>query len=774
MTQATSNSIQGKHYRFTLLTDQLIRLEFSKSGYFENGPTQTVLNRNLGPVHFHLIEDEQHLEIMTESFQLNYTKGAFSASNLFIDVNYQFSAYHNRWYYGSSIETLKGTARTLDMVDGTTPLEEGIISKNGFAVLDDSYSFLLDENQDPKPRQAEQIDLYFFAYGRDYKTALKDYYRLTGATPLLPRYALGNWWSRFWRYDEKEYLELMDRFKEEEIPLSVSVIDMDWHLTDIPKRFGSSWTGYTWNRELFPHPKAFLDNLHERGLKVTLNVHPADGIRAFEKPYPSVAKKLGLNQELEEPANFDIANEAFRASYFEDVHHPLEADGVDFWWLDWQQGTESGKQGLDPLWLLNHYHYQDIQRKKQNDIILSRYAGPGSHRYPIGFSGDTVISWDSLNFQPYFTSTAANIGYCWWSHDIGGHMDGYRDEELALRWLQFGVFSPINRLHSSNSPFTGKEPWRFNELIFSSMKKYLKLRHSLIPYLYTMNVLTSEEGLPLILPMYYEFPLEEEAYHVPNQYTFGTQMMVAPMTSKANSLLKASANNVWLPEGTWYDYFTGFRYQGQTKLKVFRTITEIPVFVKEGAIIPLDGDVKSTVGEDLPTLLEWHLFPGKNNQFTLIEQQKKRRVKTTLALDWTNQQIEIQSEGDVSLLPRHRKHKIVLRSMEKTDVIAVSNGTWEQIGSDEIGKTQSFLITPEEMTTVTIKMNKLSHIKKQNIIDLLYKLLDQAEIDYVLKDELWFQLTTLTDPMLGVSLLNQLEDRELADLLFEVLYIKRS
>lgn len=275
---------------------------------------------------------------------------------------------------------------------------------------------------------------------------------MTGSTPLLPRYALGNWWSRYWPYTSDEYLDLIDRFETEKIPLSIGVLDMDWHITDIPARFGSGWTGYSWNRNLIPNPEQLLQQLHDRKLKLSLNVHPADGIRAYEEAYPQIAKRLGLNVELEEPAIFDFFNPSFREAYFKDVHYELEKQGVDFWWIDWQQGTQGM---LDPLWLLNHYHYQDSCKNAEGGLILSRYAGPGSHRYPVGFSGDTIISWNSLRFQPYFTATASNIGYSWWSHDIGGHMLGDYDEELQTRWLQFGVFSPITRLHSSRSPFKG-------------------------------------------------------------------------------------------------------------------------------------------------------------------------------------------------------------------------------------------------------------------------------------------------------------------------------
>src|SRR5699024_2919218 len=157
---------------------------------------------------------------------------------------------------------------------------------------------------------------------------LQTYFKLTGFSPKLPRYALGNWWSRYWKYTEESYKELVETFKAKNIPLSVSVIDMDWHLTQIPERFGSSWTVYTWNKDYFPNPERFLKWLHDEGLAISINLHPADGIRAYEDCYPAVAKRLNLNTEIEEPAIFDFTEEVFREAYFKDVMHPLEEQGV--------------------------------------------------------------------------------------------------------------------------------------------------------------------------------------------------------------------------------------------------------------------------------------------------------------------------------------------------------------------------------------------------------------------------------------------------------------
>ncbi len=443
--------------------------------------------------------------------------------------------------------------------------------RSGFSVVDDSHSMVLTEDGWIAPREEDCTDLYFFGYGHRYLDCLKDFYYLCGKTPLLPRYALGNWWSRYHRYTEAEYKELVERFEAEKLPFSVAVIDMDWHLVDdvpekygsgwtgytwnknffpdpeafmnwlheqfsvavidmdwhlvddVPEKYGSGWTGYTWNKNFFPDPEAFMNWLHEHHMKVTLNVHPADGIRAYEERYPEIAEKMGIDPATEHAVMFDPADPHFMEVYLKDLHHPLEEEGVDFWWLDWQQGGVTKVPGLDPLWMLNHYHYLDSQWKGNRSMTFSRYAGVGSHRYPIGFSGDTVISWESLQFQPYFTNTASNIGYGWWSHDIGGHMLGVRDDELMARWVQYGVFSPINRLHSTDNPFNGKEPWKFNKITQAVMENYLRLRHGLVPYLYTMNRRASREDLPLIQPLYYLEPEQNEAYEVKNEYYFGSE-----------------------------------------------------------------------------------------------------------------------------------------------------------------------------------------------------------------------------------------------------------
>lgn len=755
--------VQGSCYRFTVLTSQLIRMEYAEDGVFEDRPTQVVFNRAFAVPEFRVIEDETELQIITEHVHLYYTKGPFAPNTLYVDVKGNFSTYYSRYTFNGPERTLKGTARTLDHVDGATELGEGIVSKQGYAVIDDSDSFIMTDDRFVEPRRKHIHDLYYFGYGHEYKRALRDFYQLTGPTPLLPRKALGNWWSRYWRYDETEYKELMRRFKTEDIPFSVSVIDMDWHVTDVPEEYGSGWTGYSWNKNLFPDPKGFLTWLKQEGLLVTLNLHPADGVRAFEDQYAAMAEAMGIDPSHGDRIPFDFSDKRFIQAYFEQMHHPHEVDGVDFWWIDWQQGSTSKMEGLDPLWMLNHYHAADIARDGNRPLIFSRYAGPGSHRYPVGFSGDTLISWASLAFQPYFTATAANIGYGWWSHDIGGHYRGSKDDELAARWVAFGVFSPIMRLHSTFSTFNGKEPWRFGLEAERSMKTFLRLRHQLIPYIYTMNWRNHVGALPLVLPMYYEHPDEDVAYEVPNEYYFGSELIVSPIVEPMNRQLHVAATNVWLPKGDWFDFFTGHRYSGDKSVRVFRGLEDQAVFAKAGAIIPMAPHHSGRNDTDNPADLEVLIFPGASNTFTLYEDNGKDRgyetgayAKTTFTLDWEERSLHIQVTGDRSVLPVDRHVTLLLRGVTGSGEYKRETQTLRL----ELGPIRDEL-TVELPVDVTANDHRL---------DRLYRFLDRAEISYDLKDRLYRSAAAKTRLEAWLFDLHALElDRDLQDAIMELM-----
>ncbi len=752
------NIVSGKCYRFTVLTPSLIRLEYAADGIFEDRASQSIFFRDLPAVSFETAHRGELLTVETENLLLTYTENApFSAKTLALRLKTEPGSV---WHFGEEFEDLGGTAATLDRANGEIPIGRGVCSRNGFSVLDDGDRMLLGDDGWVEVRRPNTRDLYFFGYGFDYRGAVRDLYRLTGAPTMLPAYALGNWWSRYHRYTQKEYEALILRFEEEDVPFSVSVVDMDWHITEIPEElktddgeaFNNGWTGYSWNRDLFPDPKAFLRFLKEHDLYTSLNLHPATGVGPHEDMYPAMARAVGIDPATKKRVKLDILSPDFMEKYFDILHHPYEEDGVDFWWMDWQQGgdywwihepNENGvlrdeREVLDPLWMLNHLHIADIKRNGKRPMFFSRFSGPGSHRYPVGFSGDTLITWPSLDFQPYFTATATNIGYPWWSHDIGGHMDGYRDDELIARWIQLGVFSPINRLHSSASDFIRKEPWCFDEKTGGLIKDCLRLRHALFPYLYTMNECCHRALLSPIEPMYYQYPKVSAAYAVKNQFFFGSELMVAPITSPDSPLTKMGKTTVFFPRGDWFDFFDGTHYASKKDrtLTVARPLDRYPVFAKAGAIIPMQESRKLHAGEDLTVVV----FPGADNRFTLYEDAgdgdgytRGEYATTAFSLSFGERAI-FRSErpaGDLSLLPARRKFRFVLRGFGKELCVAAEvNGIPYAAAPCYDEKTRSLILTVEAETAseIVLTLDGAYFAENEPLAVRATKILQRAQI----------------------------------------------
>lgn len=757
------NMIQGVGYRITLLTSRLVRFEFQKNGEFIEEASQTVWYRNLGKVLYRIEKKKDCLEIETEHIRIRYDEKPYAESILSVRLLQPDKECDLEWYYGKNEKkNLWGTARTLDGIDGEIRLEKGVISRDGFAVLDDSKTILLTPDGWIKERPQGGEDFYLFAYGHDYRAAVRDFCRMTGEMPMLPRFALGNWWSRYYAYSQEEYLNLMNRFDAEKIPFSVAVLDMDWHVTEIDKKYGDGWTGYTWNPELFPNPEEFMEELHERGMKITLNVHPALGIRACECMYKKMAQAMGINPETEEPVEFDITDPKFLENYFEIVHHPYEKGGVDFWWLDWQQGGHTAVKGLDPLWMLNHYHYLDSGRNGKRKITFSRYAGPGSHRYPVGFSGDTVITWESLDFQPYFTATASNIGYGWWSHDIGGHMLGLKSDVMEVRWFQLGVFSPINRLHSTKAAFGGKEPWNFRPEAEKAMGEALRLRHRLVPYLYTMNYLAYKESRPLVAPMYYDYPEFEYAYPKSflkggdrnNQYLFGTDMIVAPITTDLIPTLQEGKVKVWIPEGCYHDFYTGMIYQGEKVMWMYRDLNSIPVLVKAGAIIPMQEQIFGSNFLKNPKELTIRVYGGENGEFVLYEDDNateeyktgKECCFTKMKLDWEHGSFRIERpEGMADLLPDTRIYNIEICGVREAVPKVLTEGAETDFLWKYNKENGSIHISVPEMKTtqeVEIIFEKKLSLNDNRELECVYELLNHAQGDNTAKETAYHVLQT--------------------------------
>ena len=664
------------HARFTVLTPQLIRMEWAADGKFEDHPSFVFLNRRLPVPKFTVKRDGSRLTLDTGELQLTYDSaaagdGKFEAGNL--TISFALNGNTQTWHPGmEDTGNLQGTTRTLDGALGNKtkePIGPGLISRDGWAVVDDSTRPLFDSDnfsfaQGEKSEwpwlmlrpPGERLDWYFFGYGHEYKKALGDFVRVAGRIPLPPRFAFGAWWSRYWAYSDQELDQLVRGMHENDVPLDVLVIDMDWHLSETQLKEkhevdqsgeGLGWSGYTWNPLLFPDPKDFLANIHAEGLKATLNLHPASGVQPWEDAYPAMAKAMGIDPETKKYVPFDITNKKFATNYMDLLHHPLEREGIDFWWLDWQQEANTRTPGVNPTWWLNYVHFTDQEREGKRPLLFHRWGGLGNHRYQIGFSGDTVSVWPSLEFQPWFTATAANVGYAYWSHDIGGHMPGAVDPELYTRWVQFGAFSPILRTHTTKNPESERRLWAYPEPYSQILRDTFHLRYAMQPYLYTEARSTYDTGVAFLHPLYYDWPEAASAYESKGEYAFGSQMIVDPVTKAVDPATQLAQQSVWIPPGEWVEQATGRRLTGPAEVKRSFAIEQIPAYVRAGAIIPMQPAMEYTDQKPIdPLILE--VYPqeeGKTSTYRLYADASKSEAYKRGACTWTK--LTAKQQGDV-------------------------------------------------------------------------------------------------------------------------------
>lgn len=622
--------------RFTVLTSRLVRMEWSEDGQFEDRATLGIVNRRLDVPRFTVSRQGNALSLKTPDIVLDYSgEGEFCADNLSVTFTMETSEGIRTvtWHPGDdSCGNLLGTTRTLDGFDATKEkrLEEGVVSRDGWAVIDESTRHLFEPVQSdwkvwvaPRPKGRRQ-DLYIFAYGHDYISAVSDFTKIAGRIPLPPKYSFGYWWSRYWQYSDFEFVDLARQMRSFDIPVDVMVLDMDWHDTfgltaknarkdDVGQRVG--WTGYTWHKGLFPNAANHLRDLHNLGLKTTLNLHPASGIREYEDKYDAFVKDyLSRTGDYDGPKDyvnpdgtphyvpFRIDQMEWADAYFNSVIRPMEREGVDFWWLDWQQWqTSKYTENLSNTFWLNHTFFNDMARQgvgegrySRRPIIYHRWGGLGSHRYQVAFSGDTYAKWEVLAYLPWFTATSSNVGFGYWGHDIGGHYQkkgaSRTDPELYTRWLQSAVFTPIFKTHSNKNTTMEKRFWMFPDH-FGYMRDAIRLRYTLSPYIYRSAREAYDTGISMCRPLYYYWPESPEAYEMKEEFLFGSDILATAVCSPVDAVTGLADRTMWFPEGSdWFDMSTGNLYKGGTTDTLRCTIGEIPWFVRAGAIIPLASE----------------------------------------------------------------------------------------------------------------------------------------------------------------------------------------
>ena len=615
--------------RFTVLTPRMIRIQYSSKELFEDRATFAVINRHLPVPEFSTREENGFLYIETGQLSLKYKIGSTISPSLKSPNNLSITMRLNGrdviWYPGKEDAlNLKGTKRTLDTASGDNQrpdLEDGIISRAGWALIDESpktkrgdgsTTFAFESQVDgidwlASPIDPNAIDWYFMGYGHAYKEAIGDYIQIAGRQPMPPLYVLGYWYSKYQRYSQQDFIGLVNEMRQNNIPLDVMIYDMDWHL--------DGWTGWTWNKNLIPNPAGLINWMHNQGIKVGLNLHPADGVASYEDHFSEIASDMNITGDR---VPWMLEDSTFYRSLFSHIIREREQEGVDFWWIDWQQNlTSFYTEGLGETFWCNHVFYNDMrnQRTDRRPFIFHRWGGLGSHRYPIGFSGDTYSTFGSLAFQPYFTATASNVCFGYWGHDLGGHMQiAPTNSELMLRWLQFGVFSPIFRTHGASQEGNERRIWKLDN--FPMLLDCVNLRYQLMPYIYTAARQAYDTGLSICRPLYYEWPEENEAYRQEGEYMFGDDILVSPIVTASDNNQK-TFHKTWLPEGLWYDVCRNEMIQGGTTFSHYYGMSDIPYFVKAGAIVVCDPPMNNL--KKAPGSLIVKVYPGQDGHTELYE-----------------------------------------------------------------------------------------------------------------------------------------------------------
>ncbi len=410
-TVSSGGTVVDGHARFTVITPTLVRLEFSQDGQFINRRSYFAWRRDVTPPQYKVQRAAGTLTITTSRLKLTWhpNEEGFNARNLSIQFRSNDGTW-STWRPGDKqTGNLGGTLESLDGCNGRQPLPDGVVSRDGWYLLQD-HTFLVSNGKHPwvRPRpKTETADWYFFGYGRsDYHAALKDLTTVSGRIPIPPSYMLGAWRSRYVSYTGDEFKQIVLEYDAHKFPLDVLVMDMGWHTTP-------HWGSLDWNKKLVPHPTELLAWLHQRGIRVTSTVHPDEEASAPGiSQYDEFCRAIGIDPAKQKTIPFEDLNEKFMHNYYKLLLNPLEAQGVDFWWLD---------GGIHMAWD-NALNFWNIGRPStgHRGASFSRWGGWGNQRYPVLFSGDASSLWRVLRFEVPFTSTGGNVGADYWSNDGAG------------------------------------------------------------------------------------------------------------------------------------------------------------------------------------------------------------------------------------------------------------------------------------------------------------------------------------------------------------------
>ena len=723
-----NNIIQGKKYRITILSEILIRLEYSEDGIFLDELTEFARNRNFPSCKYNVQQDDKYLVIETDYFKLEYIKEkSFSGTKFVPEQNLKVLLKDtDKYWYFNHVEArnFKTIGISLDNVNNIELYNKGLYSTDGFVSIDDSKSLIL-KNDEFYKRNSNQIDTYLFMYKRDFGKVLRDYFILTNKPSLIPRYLLGNIWNKNSYYTDQNIIDLIDKFNKNDIPISYILLGNSWHNKN------SFTYGLNWNKDLFIDYNKFINYLKNKKIYLGVTINPTI---ISNKEINIVKFSQENNIDIKNNISLNVYNKKIMDSYFNIFINPLINSDISGFLIDY-----TNIKDLYTLRVLDYYHNKYFNKLNKRSNIFSRNGLINSHNSNIIYTGKTLVSWNILNKLPEYNSSASNMGISFVSNDIGGYYGGIEDDELYRRYIELGTFSPILRLSSDSSEYYKREPWKWDINTLTIVKYYLRLRTMLIPYLYTESINYVDKGMPLIRPVYYSYPEIYDEIDYRNEYYLGSNLFISPITKPKDIIMNRTIHKLFLPDGIWYDFKTGIKYAGNKRYISFYKDEDYPVFATQGSIIPLadinEEDINNT---NNPSGFNIHIFPGKSNTYTLYEDDgltlnRDKYVKTIIDYNYmlNNYTVIIRHDiTDSTLIPPIRNYKILFRNTRMPNDINI------YVGEDKL---QNYKYYKDENDFI-IEINNVNSFKQISInckgqdIEIETSRIINRDIDNIISD----------------------------------------
>jgi len=649
-------------------------------------------------------EITKQLPIQGFRFHLNDTEKLLGGGErvLGMDRRGQSFPLYNRAHYGYTTQS--------EQMNFSIP---AVMSTNKYIVLFDNsakgYMDIAKKEQNILEFSAVAGRMAYIIFSADtYPKLLNNYVDVTGKQPLPPRWSLGNYASRFGYRSETEVRDTVNKFIELDFPLDALILDLYWFGKDIKGHMGN----LTWDKETFPTPEEMISDIKAQGVNTILITEPfvlstsskwQDAVKhqALAKAEDGSAKQFDFyfgNTGL-----VDVFNDKGQR-WFNNIYQELYQQGTAGWWGDLGEpevhpsdtlhtlsdGTVVNAEAIHNVyghqWAKMVFDNQLKMNAEQRPFILMRSGFAGSQRYGmIPWTGDVSRSWGGLKPQVELSLQMGLLGMAYTHSDLGGFAGGEKfDQEMYIRWLQYGVFQPIYRPHAQGN--IAPEPVFHDKQTQDILRKFIKLRYKLLPYNYSLAYKNSTTGMPLMRPLFFEEEIKEQlenkdnltAFDNASSYLWGDAFLVTPVVSA-----DVSSVAVNLPAGVWFDYFTSDdkpakRYLGNQTINLATSLETLPVLVRAGAFIPMIDDIQSTQDYDASKLTlhyyadqsvtsaDYEMYEDDGKTYQAIEKGLFELLHFSTSQQKKKLSINLTRQGkDYPSMPKERAMTVVIHNIEQ-------------------------------------------------------------------------------------------------------------